>query len=200
MARKKWTAQTEITPALIRLREKRKWQIALRRYVREGKWSASYAPYFGIDIAHFREWIALQFEGEISWDSFGEGWQFDHILPLVYFDFEKDAELRLCWNFTNIRVQRVLPESEASGLDILGAKAYFETLYTRTGYPLCREMLDKIKRLEGAQLGQVGKQVSFLNQNMSLLTTVASFNAYEYGQLNEGIPLEKILEEKRMFQ
>jgi hypothetical protein len=35
---------------------------------------------------------------------------------------------------------------------------------------------------------------------MSLLTTVASFNAYEYGQLNEGIPLEKILEEKRMFQ
>ena len=129
-----------------------------------------------------------------------EGWQFDHILPLVYFDFEKDAELRLCWNFTNIRVQRVLPESEASGLDILGAKAYFETLYTRTGYPLCREMLDKIKRLEGAQLGQVGKQVSFLNQNMSLLTTVASFNAYEYGQLNEGIPLEKILEEKRMFQ
>ena len=198
MARKKWTAQTEITPALIRLREKRKWQIALRRYVIEGKWSASYAPYFGIDIVHFKDWIALQFEGGLSWENFGEVWQLDHILPLVYFDFEKDVELRLCWNFTNIRVQRTL--LEATSLDLVGAKAYFETLYTKTGYPLCRGMLDKIKALESTQLSQVGRQVSFLNQNLSLLMTVAHFNAYEFGQLNEGISMEKILEEKRMFR
>ena len=110
MSRKKWTARTEVTDAVLRFREKRKWQIALRRYVLEQKWSASYAPYFGIDIQRFREWIALQFEGGQSWDNFSDGWQFDHVVPVAYFDFGSEAELRLCWNFTNIRVARPSPE------------------------------------------------------------------------------------------
>jgi hypothetical protein len=191
MSRKKWTAKAEVTDAVLRFREKRKWQIALRRYVLEQKWSAAYAPYFGLDIQRFREWIGLQFERGQTWDNFSDGWQFDHIVPVAYFDFGLDAELRLCWNFTNIRVET--PGTPAS-IDVLGAKTYFQTLYARTGYAICREMLQKIETLEAAQVGHTGKQEHFLTQHLPYLKTIATFSEYEYAQLNEGVPLEVILE------
>lgn len=216
MSRKKWTPKSEITPAVLKFREKRKWQIALRRYVLEQKWSAAYAPYFGIDTRRFREWIELQFEGGQTWENFSSRWQFDHIVPVAYFDFTEDAELRLCWNFTNIRVQaaagRPAAEDGAAeagtgaartaesspgrpfGIDVLGAKTYFQTLYTRTGYPVCRDMLEKIESLERVQLGDTKKQGVFLEKNMPFLTTISSFSEYEYAQLNEGVPLEVIIE------
>ena len=57
MARKKWTPRDEITPELLAAREKRKWQIALRRYVLDGNPSTRYAPYFGLDIKTLRRFL-----------------------------------------------------------------------------------------------------------------------------------------------
>lgn len=195
MARKKWTPQPEVTDAVLKFREKRKWQIALRRYVLEQRWSAAYAPFFGIDILRFREWIALQFSGDEVWDNFSEQWQFDHILPVAYFDFLDENELRLCWNFTNIRVQSLEQETgKSKGIDILGAKNYFASLFNRTGYAVCGQMIRKIDAIEKAQQGHSGKQEAFLEQHRAYLTTIASFSEYEYSQLNEGIALPVILE------
>lgn len=191
MSRKKWTAKAEVTDTVLRFREKRKWQIALRRYVLEQKWSAAYAPYFGLDIQRFREWIALQFEDGQTWDNFSDSWQFDHIVPVAYFDFASEEELRLCWNFTNIRVAT---PGKPAGIDVLGAKAYFQTLYARTGYPLCQDILQKIEVLAGIQAGHTEKQERFLTQHLPYLKTIATFSEYEYAQLNEGVSLEVILE------
>lgn len=192
MARKKWTPQPEVTDAVIKFREKRKWQIALRRYVLEQRWSAAYAPFFGIDILRFRDWIALQFTGEQGWGNFSESWQFDHILPVAYFDFLDEQELRLCWNFTNIRVQSL--GSENRGIDILGAKNYFKTLFNKTGYSVCGLMVQKIEALETAQQVSASRQETFLETHLSYLSTIASFSEYEYSQLNEGVPLTVILD------
>lgn len=195
MARKKWTPQPEVTDAVLKFREKRKWQIALRRYVLEQRWSAAYAPFFGIDILRFREWIALQFSGDQVWHNFSEKWQFDHILPVAYFDFLEEHELRLCWNFTNIRVQALEQEAgKHKGIDILGAKDYFVSLYNQTGYAVCGQMIQKIDDIERAQKGHSAKQEAFLEQHRTYLTTIASFSEYEYSQLNEGIELPVILE------
>jgi hypothetical protein len=201
MARKKWTAQTEITEALIRIREKRKWQIALRRYVLEKKWSSAYAPYFGLGIDHFREWISLQFEGEANWDNFAIKWQFDHIVPLTYFNFANDSDLSICWNFTNIRISSPAAAENPgassqgqNGIDILGAKRYFESLYTSTGYQACRNMLKKLGDLEAAQLATCGPREAFLFQNAPFLSSISDFNAYEYQQLNDGVPMKTILD------
>jgi len=71
MARKRWTPQTEITDSLLRLREKRKWQLAYRRYVVEQKPSETYGVYFGLDIVMLREWFGLQFTDGISWETMG---------------------------------------------------------------------------------------------------------------------------------
>jgi hypothetical protein len=62
VARKKWSARTEITPAVLKFREKRKWQIALRRYVIEKNNCITYAPYFGLDRENLRKWFEMQFE------------------------------------------------------------------------------------------------------------------------------------------
>jgi hypothetical protein len=96
MERKKWTAKTTITEELLKFREKRKWQLALRRYVLEKKAALLYAPYFGLDVNGFREWIALQFTDELNWDNFATAWQFDHIVPVTYFDFTQEEDLYLC--------------------------------------------------------------------------------------------------------
>jgi hypothetical protein len=105
MTRKRWQAKTDITPSLIKLREKRKWQIALRRYVLEKNPSSFYAPYFGLDIEKMRNWFECQFENGTSWEDFGKKWQFDHVIPVTYFNFSDDNELKLCWNFINLRVR-----------------------------------------------------------------------------------------------
>src|SRR5688500_18764886 len=100
MPRKKWSPKTEITPELIKFREKRKWLVALRRYVVDGQPSFAYAPYFALNIKKLREWFEIQFDKEMSWNNFGEAWQFDHIIPVVYFNYSDKNDLKLCWNFT----------------------------------------------------------------------------------------------------
>src|SRR5205085_7867496 len=163
MTRKRWSPQTEITPALLKFREKRKWQIALRRYVLEKNISSFYAPYFGLDLENMRKWFALQFDPEMSWDDFGNKWQFDHIVPVTFFDFSDETDLRLCWNFTNIRVEKFQRNKDRSNrLDVLAAKTYFEELYNQTLYPICGKMLDKIDRLEISNLTSTEKQKKFI--------------------------------------
>jgi hypothetical protein len=194
MARKKWTAQTDITPFLLQFREKRKWQIALRRYVLEQKWSAAYAPYFGIDIPRFRQWIETQFEPGMGWTQFSATWQLDHIVPVAYFDFNQDADLRLCWHFTNIRVEKV--GLIGSQIDLIGAKTYFAALYDQTNHLLCRNMVAKLDLLDRQQQTSRGASLSFFQANASYLNLIADFTDYEYLRLNEGVDVHKILEER----
>src|SRR6185503_16184229 len=105
MGRKKWTPKTEISPSLLKFREKRKWQINLRRYIFKETPSPHYAPYFGLDIKNMRLWLEYQFTEKQGWDNFGKLWQLDHIIPVTYFDHSQEDELKMCWNFTNLRVE-----------------------------------------------------------------------------------------------
>jgi hypothetical protein len=187
MARKRWTEQTQVTPALLKLREKRRWQIALRRYVLDRNISSYYAPYFGLDIENLRKWFEMQFDTDNNWENFGKRWQFDHIVPVTFFDFSIDEELKLCWNFTNIRVETFQKNKDRGNrLDVLAAKGYFEDLYKATSYPICRSMLDKIDRLEVSAFGTTEKQQAFINQNREYLDMIENYSAFEFELLNRG--------------
>ena len=73
-----------------------------------------------------REWFELQFEEGVGWSDFGKKWQFDHILPVTFFDFSLDDDLKLCWNFINIRVDPLIRNRAGSRRpDILTAKHFF---------------------------------------------------------------------------
>ncbi len=201
MTRKRWTAQTEVTPSLIKFREKKKWQIALRRYLLERNPCVTYAPYFGLDIERFRKWIETQFTEELGWEKFGTNWQLEHIVPLTCFNFEDDHDLKLCWNFLNIRVEPVQKGKEKNDrVNLFMAKSYFKELYQTTGYEICRDMLTKIDQIESAETLSTTAQKEFIAQNEGFLKNSEGFTSYEFELLNSGREVEDVKKEADLIK
>lgn len=179
-----------------RLNEKKKWQIALRRYVLDRSVGVEYAPYFGLDNVLMRKWFEVQFTDGISWDSFALKWQFDHIVPVMYFDFLSDDELRLCWNFTNLKVGIIDTNKEVSGRgDISAAREYFKALLENTGYDLCEKMLAKIDSIMILNSIDCSAQVEFINQNTVYLNELNTFSSVEFEMINRGKGIEEVKQE-----
>lgn len=201
MARKRWTPQTEITDSLLRLREKRKWQLAYRRYVVEQKPSETYASYFGLDIQTLREWFTLQFSEPMSWDNYGKAWQIEHIIPATYFNFEDEKELKLCWSFINMRVQPLDEEAQhSSSFNLLAAKTYFTQLQTGTQTKYCSEMLEKLKEIEAKHVEIPETVYAFLTQQQERIEQIHALTADELDQLNRGTDLKEILLEREILK
>jgi hypothetical protein len=199
--RKRWTPQLEVTESLSRLRNKRKWQIALRRYVLEENSSSFYAPYFGLDSRLFREWIERQFDEGMSWDNFSVNWQLDHVVPVSYFDLDQEPERQLCWNFINIRAEKPsFAKSRSGAVDILAAKRYFEVLHQQINYPPCARMIAKIEQLERMEAGSLPAQGAFLLQHQDFIRSLEDLTAAEFERLNKGASLGEIQEERAFIQ
>jgi hypothetical protein len=191
----------ETPESLLKKREKRKWQIALRRYVVQKGQSGVYARYFGLDIEFFREWIAIQFKDDLCWENFAEKWQFDHIVPVAYFDFTNEEDLLLCWNFINIRVERI-EHNKARGnrIDVMGVRTYFEDLYNKTKYPFCLKMLEKIRTIEVANIESNTELEDFIIKNRVYFEQIASFNQADFHRLNQGVSISSVLAEKEIVR
>jgi hypothetical protein len=201
LARKRWTQKKDITPELLKFREKRKWQIALRRYVLEKNPCPFYAPYFGLDIENLRKWFEFQFEKDLGWDDFGKKWQFDHIIPVTYFDFSDDTDLKLCWNFTNIRVEEFQRNKDRGNrVDVLAAKGYFEELYKKTLYVPCFKLLEKIDKIQLSIIVSSEKQQAFITQNKDYLDMVENYSAFEFELLNSGRSVTEVEKEINLLK
>jgi hypothetical protein len=194
--RKKWEAQKTLTPGLVKSREKRKWQIALRRYVLERNPCHQYAPYFGLDINHFRLWIENQFVEGQSWENFGKDWQFEHIVPVAYFNFDEEQDLRLCWNFINITLGSVAGNESTRFIpDLLFAQQHFQQLYTTTNYPVCATMLEKIAQITTQEGYFTGSVANFIQQKRDYLDSIQDFPSFGFELLNSGRPLAEVEKE-----
>jgi hypothetical protein len=180
--------------------EKRKWQIALRRYVINKSKSIAYAPYFGIDMEGFRNWIASQFDDTMNWDNFSIAWQFEHVVPVVYFDLDNDAELKLCWNFLNIKAEKLNSTSKLHKPDVHGAKVYFDALYEHTGLQLCSQMAQKIASIQLQEILPKPSQLIFLNNKAKDLQVIANFSAYEFERLNNGDDIKTLIAEQELMK
>jgi hypothetical protein len=201
MARKKWTPQTEVTDSLVRFREKRKWQLSYRRYVLEKAPSESYARYFGLDIETLRNWFELQFTDNLNWDSFGKAWQFDHIVPTTYFDYSDENDLVLCWNFINIRVEKLeLSKNRGNRIDLLAVRPYFQDLYNKTGFSVCGKMLEKIATIEESNIEGHPAIENFIVTNKSLFEDISGFDHDEFNSLNKGSSGQDILLEREILR
>ena len=200
MPRKKWIPHEEVTGSVLTFREKRKWQIALRRYVLEKNKSSFYAPYFGLGIETFRKWIEVQFDSETNWENFSESWQFDHIVPISYFDFDKDEDMKLCWNFINIRIARVDPANQdRHRVDLLSAKAYFEALFDKTQYIICQKMVEKLESIRQTQLMGHEKLERFIAERKFYLDVLTGLPSYYFDKLNNGTPVGDIKKRNRIL-
>lgn len=201
MERKKWTPKVDITDSHLKFREKRKWQLTLRRYVLDGNVSTEYAFYFGLSIEQFRNWIEIQFTPQLNWGNFGSAWQFDHIVPVAYFDFSIEEELLLCWNFINIRVKKIeSSDGKRNAINIISAKPYFQALYRNTGYYLCLRMIDKIQRMEVLSEGGEPAIEGFIINNKADLEVISTLSKDEFNSLNMGISLQDVLLEREIIK
>jgi hypothetical protein len=189
----------ETPESLHRKREKRRWQMALRRYVIEKNPSSAYAKYFGLDIEFFREWISIQFKEDLSWENFALKWQFDHIVPVAYFDYSNEEDLLLCWNFINIRVERIEHNKvRGNRVDVMAVRTYFEDLYSKTNYPFCIRMLEKIRSIEIANIESNRELEGFITKNQTYFEQISDFNQDDFSRLNDGVPFKSILAEKEI--
>ncbi|MDE3253116.1 MAG: hypothetical protein KGO92_09950 [Bacteroidota bacterium] len=201
MARKRWTAQEEVTDALVKLRERRKWQLAFRRYVLEGLPSEAYAPYFGMRPEDLRHWFALQFTGDQSWENFGKRWQFGHILPASYFNYSDPEDLKLCWSCINLRVESTdTDHSVQNGGAVIGAKKYFQQLHQETGYSLCEKMLAKIEQLETQYSKPQPELVNHLKTTKEDLEKIAGLSDEEFLRYNQGTTIAELLLEREILR
>ena len=196
MARKSPVKKEDVTPSLLKFREKRKWQINLRRYVIGRNPCPNYAPYFGLDINNMRQWFEYQFTERVNWASFGTSWQFDHIIPVTYFDFAIEEELKMCWNFTNLRVELIQQNKDRGNrVDVLAARNYFRDLFENTGYKICQLLLQKIDQIEIAEIVSTTVQKQFIREHMDYLRMIEGYSVFEFELLNSGRSIEEVKKE-----
>lgn len=201
MPRRNAFPKTDPSEALLKFREKRKWQIALRRYVLQEHICVDYAPYFGLDVKNMRHWFEYQFQQEIGWNDFGKKWQFDHIIPVTYFDFSNEQELKMCWNFTNIRVEKFQKNKDRGNrLDVLAAKSFFKELYETTHYTPCLKLLEKIDKIELSEFVSTTAQQAFIRDHQDYLKMIEGYTRFEFELLNSGRSIEEVKKEIDFFK
>lgn len=163
--------------------------------------SESYARYFGLDIEMLRHWFELQFTTGLNWGNFGKTWQFSHIIPTTYFDYSKEADLVLCWNFINICIEK-LDEDKSKGhrIDLLAVKPYFQDLYSKTNFSLCQKMLEKIDAIEASNIGSNPAIEGFIITNKNQLENMLGFSQEEFNSLNKGTTAEAVLLEREILR
>ena len=193
--------EQDATSSKSKFKEKRKWQIALRRYILQNNQTSAYAPYFGLDIQGFRNWIELQFTEGLNWDNFGTTWQFDHIVPVAFFNFEKEQDLYLCWSFINIRVERLDQQNnKANKAALLIVRNYFDDLFNKTSLHICKQMVDRIKQMEASVIMYNPKQENFIKENKEKLEALLGLTAGEMSMFNQGTSLKDILLQKEILK
>ena len=184
----------------IQLKLKRKWQIALRRYIIDNNPSASYAPYFGLPSANLKSWLELQFHAGMTWENFGKTWNITQRVSSSLFDLTAEDDLKLCWHYINISVQALNePPSEASQ-KLLATKIFFETMYTATAIVKCREMTVKIEEIEKTVQIDFVELLKFLQANQSLLKEVENFESDDFARLNKGEDIHTLIMEKKIIK
>jgi len=179
--------------------EKRKWQMAFRRFVLENAPSEQYAPYFGLCRADLRRWFEAQFSADQNWENFGKVWQFEHIIPVAWFDFHSEAELKACWNYLNLRVAPV--DGSGHSPDLLFAKDYFEKLYQASGLQGCVYYINKLKTILNHHGVSVFDPVlAFIQSNKIALDAIPTFSREEYQQYLETGSAKSILTEREILK
>lgn len=195
------TNKTSLLKQDERFKEKRKWQLAFRRYVLEAALSENYARFFGMDRENLRKWFGFQFDDIMNWENFGTAWQFEHIVPVALFNFEEEEDLKLCWNFINIRVEPIYPgHIKNKRIEPIASKAYFKYLYEQTGLALCTKMIDKLEAIELEAMEPNPALEGFILQNKDWLEQIPTLSREEFTRFTEGIPVKDLLLEREILK
>ncbi len=63
----------------------------------------SITKYIGTTPQGLRYHIENQFDEKMNWENYGKYWVIDHIVPMAFFDLNKENHKKLCLNYNNIQ-------------------------------------------------------------------------------------------------
>lgn len=93
--RKKWEQAYYSRP---QPKARRKYKAAFGHFIRGTK--NRFGAIVGCSLEEFKQYIAAQFDEEMSWDNYGE-WHIDHIKPLSSFDLLDEDQVKECFHYSN---------------------------------------------------------------------------------------------------
>jgi len=173
--------------------------MAFRRFVLENAPSEQYAAYFGLCRTDLRNWFEAQFSNGLSWENFGKAWQFEHIIPVTWFDTTSEEELKACWNYLNIRVSPT--DGLGGSSDLLFAKKYFEEVYEKTAFRGCIYYIKKVESIINEQfVSPPSNLFDFIQTNQLALDAIPSFSHQEYQQYLETESAKSVLTEREILK
>lgn len=83
-------------------RLKKKYQIALRRFVFGKAPSCQMREFVGLDHFQLKEHLSSMMRPGMNWNNYGDVWVISHVLQLSFFDITDEKECRLAWNYRNL--------------------------------------------------------------------------------------------------
>jgi len=184
----------------VQLKLKRKWQIALRRYVLDNNPSVNYAPYFGLPALELKHWIEVQFKQHMQWSNFGKVWNLTQKVPTQLFDLRNEKDLELCWNFINISIQDIKLDATTATVEMFATKQFFLNLYNTTGFEICKKMVDKLGSVELDSTTIIKPLESYIRVNLEKISNFQGFNSEDFSRLNQGEDIQTILMEKEIIK
>jgi hypothetical protein len=70
--------------------------------VLKGK-KTSFNKYLGCELNQLKLWLEVQFDEKMTWENYGSYWQIDHIIPISVFNFTKEEDKLICFNWKNLQ-------------------------------------------------------------------------------------------------
>jgi len=109
--------------------EKKRLQIAMRRFYSTANNSKDIALLIGIDKQGFINHINKYLVEGMTLETFGKTWGLDHIVPVEIFDFSNDEDKKLCYNYNNI-MPMYNSDNRLKGASVHFSLAKLESMYT----------------------------------------------------------------------
>jgi hypothetical protein len=88
--------------------------------------NTTYINIIGCDIVTLKSWLEFRFDNTMSWENLGSYWQIDHILPINQFNFSRELDQKVCFNWTNL--QPLLSSENRKKSDKLQLHHYFNSI------------------------------------------------------------------------
>ena len=63
----------------------------------------TYISYLNCKREMFLDWIEYLFDNEFCWEDYGKKWVIDHVIPIDFFDLEKEEHIYKCFSWFNLR-------------------------------------------------------------------------------------------------
>ena len=78
-----------------------KIRTSLKKNLKGKSKSCSSPEYLGCNFEEWKIYLEQKFDDKMNWNNHGIYWDIDHIKPLSSFDFTKEEELKIAFNYKN---------------------------------------------------------------------------------------------------